>query len=301
MGWQECAIPALAAVLVVLIIILIMCVTGSHGSHMSHFGEPNMATNVIPRPDPEPKVDGLLMSTAPIYEGFQGSPGDYDDFKAARVGGATGGAMGGATGGAMGAPRNLDGHPYVKINNFIDKARGMSASELAGHSLPPWQVPGEIERYYQSKMDWKKPCDQPERFHQSGVTIDPEQAAAADQELWVSNLDSSSVAPYNTERAFDSSHDATGYHESAPLDYNTHITENVLDAHAVSNHHKWASSMMPWAGTSMSPDTLDEALEASTHFVGLRRPQAIAQHNSLQVTERDMYTFLGNAKFNFLG
>ena len=176
----------------------------------------------------------------------------------------------------------------------------MSASELAGHSLPPWQVPGEIERYYQSKMDWKKPCDLP-RFHQSGVTIDPEQAAAADQELWVSNLDSSSVAPYNTEHAFDSSHDATGYHESAPLDYNTHITENVLDAHAVSNHHKWASSMMPWAGTSMSPDTLDEALEASTHFVGLRRPQAIAQHNSLQVTERDMYTFLGNAKFNFLG
>jgi len=283
MGWQECAIPALAAVLVVLIFILIICVSGgSHGMHgaygsqASYFGEPTVATNVIPVPDPE--LDYVLKDFT-TREGFKGGA-------PAHVGGAA---------------RNVDGHPYVKINEFIDKARGMSASELAGHSLPPWQVPGEIERYYQSKMDWKKPCDQPERFHQSGVTIDPEQAAAADQELWISNLDSSSVAPYNTERAFDSSHDATGYHESAPLDYNTHITENVLDAHAVSNHHKWASSMMPWAGTSMSPDTLDEALEATTHFVGLRRPQAIAQHNSLQVTERDMYTFLGNAKFNFLG
>jgi len=31
-------------------------------------------------------------------------------------------------------------------------------------------------------------------------------------------------------------------------------------------------------------------------------PRRLAgKHNSLQVTERDMYTFLGNAKFNFLG
>ena len=191
---------------------------------------------------------------------------------------------------------------YTQINDFIDRTRGMNASEMAGHgALPPWQVPGEIDKYYQSKMPWRRPGDEPARFQQSGVTVTPEQSATAEQELWISTLDSSSAAPFNTERAFDSCSDATAYHEAAPLDYNTHISENVLDAHAVSNHQKWANSMMPWAGTSTSPDTMDEALEASTHFVGLRRPQAIAQHNSLQVTERDMYTFLGNAKFNFLG
>ena len=67
MGWQ--AIPVLVSVLVVLIFIAILCISGgSHGSHgaygfqTSHFGEPNVATGVIPMPDPEPKAE-------PIYEG----------------------------------------------------------------------------------------------------------------------------------------------------------------------------------------------------------------------------------------
>lgn len=211
-------------------------------------------------------------------------------------------------GGPANAARREPMDPYTELNNFIDKARGMSASELAGHSLPPWQIPGEIERYYQSKMPWKKPGEpwqrpgeEPARFHQAGVTVQPEQAAAAEQEAWTAALESSSAAPYNTENAYDSYSDATACHESAPLDYNTHITETVLDKHAVENHNKWANSMMPWAGTSTSPDTLDEAMEASIDFIGLRRPQPIVQHNALQVTERDMYTLLGNAKFNFLG
>jgi len=292
MGQRECAMAALAAVLVVLIIVLVYCVCGS--------AHPMAYPTARPMAHPSRSSFGGDDSE-PFVEHFTGTaPARVGGVNAPTHASMTAGAAG-AAGAAPTAPRNMEGSPYAKINEFIDKARGMSASELAGHSLPPWQVPGEIERYYRSKMDWKKPSDQPQRFHMAGVTVDPEQAAAADQEMWVSNLDSSSVAPYNTERAFDSCHDATGYHEAAPLDYNTHITENVLDAHAVSNHQKWVSSMMPWAGTSTSPDTLDEALEATTHFVGLRRPQAIAQHNSLQVTERDMYTFLGNSKFNFLG
>jgi molecular chaperone Hsp33 len=44
-----------------------------------------------------------------------------------------------------------------------------------------------------------------------------------------------------------------------------------------------------------------EAMEASTHFQGLRRPQAIVQHNPHQVTENDTNTFASNAKFNFKG
>jgi hypothetical protein len=75
----------------------------------------------------------------------------------------------------------------------------------------------------------------------------------------------------------------------------------VLDPRAVENHAKWAESMIPWAGVSTSPDTLDEVLEATTNFIGLRRPQPIAQYNALQVTERDTMTFLGNHKFNFQG
>jgi len=180
-------------------------------------------------------------------------------------------------------PREPD-DPYTKINKFIDYARGMRASDLANGSLPPWQVPGALERY-----------------HQSGATVRPEDITAADQAQWFSSLESGSIGQYNTERAFDSSNDAVGYHESSPIEYNDMITATVLDPRAVENHAKWAESMIPWAGVSTSPDTLDEVLEATTNFTGLRRPQPIAQYNALQVTERDTQTFLGNHKFNFQG
>ena len=174
--------------------------------------------------------------------------------------------------------------PYTKINKFIDYARGMRASDLANGSLPPWQVPGVLERY-----------------HQSGALVRPEDITAAEDSLWSSSLEDQGIAKYDTELAFDSGNDATGYHKAAPIEYNEMITDTVLDPRAVENHIKWAESMIPWAGVSTSPDTLDEVLEATTNFTGLRRPQAIAQYNALQVTERDTMTFLGNHKFNFLG
>ena len=51
----------------------------------------------------------------------------------------------------------------------------------------------------------------------------------------------------------------------------------------------------------MIVDDMDEALEASAHFTGLRRPQSVVQHNPLQLTERDSSTFASNPKFNFRG
>jgi hypothetical protein len=174
--------------------------------------------------------------------------------------------------------------PYTKINKFIDYARGARASDLAKGSLPPWQVPGALERY-----------------HQSGALVRPEDITQAEDSLWISSLENQGIAKYDTELAFDSGNDAVGYHKAAPIEYNEMITDTVLDPRAVENHAKWAESMIPWAGVSTSPDTLDEVLEATTNFIGLRRPQPIAQYNALQVTERDTMTFLGNHKFNFQG
>ena len=189
--------------------------------------------------------------------------------------------------------------PYAQINNFIDNARGMRASDLANHVPSPWTVPGEIARYEKSKMPWQEAALL-DRMHQAGVTVTPEMASIADQSMWVSQT-AESNADYDTEHAFDSHHDAVGYHKQSPMDYNSHISDTVLDERAVQNHRKWADAMMPWSGVSTSPDTMDEAMEASVNFQGLRRPQPIAQHNQLQVTERDMFTFLGNSQFKFLG
>jgi len=188
------------------------------------------------------------------------------------------------------APRYKEkADPYTKINDFIDTHRGMRASDLARGLPPPWETPaGNVG-------------GAPERFHQAGVHASPEQRHAAEQDLWGSTTAEQGAGEYNTERAFDSANDAMGYHETSPIEYQEEIVSTVLDPRSVENHQKWADAMMPWAGTAMTVDTLDEALEASTNFQGLRRPQAIAQYNALQVTERDMGTFLGNAQFNFLG
>ena len=184
-----------------------------------------------------------------------------------------------------GQPVREKADPYTLANDFIEAARGMTAADLTRGTEDPWTVPGALERY-----------------HQSGITITPEQRSVAEQNLWTDSIAESSAQAYNTEDAFSPSKDATAYHETVPaLDYNSHITDTVLDSRSVENHAKWVDMMIPWAGTATTVDTMDEAVEASTNFIGLRRPQPVAQHNALQITERDMYTFLGNAKFNFLG
>jgi hypothetical protein len=57
--------------------------------------------------------------------------------------------------------------------------------------------------------------------------------------------------------------------------------------------------MTPFSGTPTMVDNLDEALEASINFTGLRRPQAVSQYNPTFVTEIDSRILAGNCPFNF--
>jgi hypothetical protein len=76
----------------------------------------------------------------------------------------------------------------------------------------------------------------------------------------------------------------------------------VVDERMRENHRRWVAEMKPWSGTSTTVDDLNEALEASTHFVGLRRPQGgVPVENPLQLTEQGPETFARNARFNFRG
>jgi hypothetical protein len=84
------------------------------------------------------------------------------------------------------------------------------------------------------------------------------------------------------------------------MDFNSYITDQVADPKVRENHKKWVNEIKPWAGTAArTNDDMSEAMEASVHFVGLRRPQAVKQYNPHQVTEVDESTFTGNKKFNF--
>lgn len=174
-------------------------------------------------------------------------------------------------------------NPYTVLNTELDEERG---SAPAGFNQPPfWRQPHGLDRY-----------------HRSGASVRPEQIAEAERDQWFSAVGADRTGAFNTELGHDSQSDSMQYHTAQPnLDYNSLITDLVLDPRARENHRRWVEEMQPWSGTAMMVDDMDEAMEASTDFIGLRRPQAIVQYNPLQLTERDASTFVHNAKFNFKG
>ena len=174
-------------------------------------------------------------------------------------------------------------NPYTTLNKQLDTVRGWRHDGY--NQTPLWQQPHGLDRY-----------------HRSGANLRPEDVAEAEREQWFAANDENNTGGYNTELAQDAQADAMQYHTAQPaIDYSGHITDLVIDPRTRENHQRWVEEMRPWSGTAMIVDDMDEALEASAHFTGLRRPQSVVQHNPLQLTERDSSTFASNPKFNFRG
>jgi hypothetical protein len=174
-------------------------------------------------------------------------------------------------------------NPYTVLNKQLDSIRGHRHD--AYNQPPVWRQPHGLDRY-----------------HRSGPHLKPEQIAEAEREQWYAATEANRSGSFNTELTQDAQTDTMQYHSAQPaIDYSGYITDLVVDPRTKDNHSRWVEEMKPWSGTAMMVDDLDEALEATTHFIGLRRPQAIVQYNPLQLTERDSYTFASNPKFNFKG
>jgi len=117
--------------------------------------------------------------------------------------------------------------------------------------------------------------------------------SSAEQEMWLANRNDPSV---KMEQNLGSSGGPTS-------DYNSYLNSLIADDRTIDNHNKWVNEMLPWSGTTTMIDDMDEALSNSgVNWVGLRRPQPIAQSSdSLFVTELDSTSFINNPKFNFRG
>jgi hypothetical protein len=174
-------------------------------------------------------------------------------------------------------------NPYTVLNKQLDSIRGHRHD---GYNQVPL---------------WRQPLG-PDRYHRSGAHLRPEQIAEAEREQWFAATEADRSGSFNTELSQDAQTDTMQYHTAQPgIDYSGYITDLVVDPRTRDNQQRWAKEMKPWSGTVMMVDDMDEALEATTHFTGLRRPQAIVQHSPLQLTERDTHTFSSNTKFNFKG
>lgn len=151
-------------------------------------------------------------------------------------------------------------------------------------------------------MGFKKPSHGRDAPHLAGTHLTPEMMNNAERAQWFSATAKDNSGTFNTDLGCDQAADTFQYHQSQPgMDYNSYVADMVIDPRTRLNHQNWAREMAPFSGSTMIVDDLDEALEAGTHFTGLRRPQAVAQDNPWQLTERDANTFIGNTKFNFRG
>ena len=135
-------------------------------------------------------------------------------------------------------------------------------------------------------------------YNHTGRKLSPEDIMQSEQELWsVQHFGDDNIDPQNDNLL------GTGLPSSTKIptgDYNSHVTNLVADARVLENQQKWATEMGPWSGTAFSPDDIDEAMGNSLPFIGLRRPQSVAQGpDALFITAVGAVDFIDNHKFIF--
>lgn len=130
--------------------------------------------------------------------------------------------------------------------------------------------------------------------------VPPDRIAEAEREAWYTS--DATIETFATDPATAShSADPASGGDPGGMDYARYTTDLVVDPRMRENHRKWIEELGPWAGGLRSIDTMDEAMEATTAFTGLQRPQGVAVHNPTQVTELGPEIFASNHKFRFNG
>lgn len=170
--------------------------------------------------------------------------------------------------------------PYAAIQNAIGEVRGRpDAKDLL--------------------LDGPGPLEDVQR---SMALLTPEDLMAAERSAWAVASEREMAAPYNVEKMTDLAADTLQAYETSPaIDYQTMVTDIVLDPRTRENHRQWVGEMQGWSGTTtMKVDTLEPELYLD--WRGLRMPQAgVGQYNPLQLTEVDDTDLAKNRDFRFQG
>ncbi len=201
--------------------------------------------------------------------------------------------------GCGGKREHFEADPYAALHQQLDAVRG---SPDAAHQLGGAGNPNATALPPGSAIRASGPSFSARDYSMTGAgaSATPEQVAEAEREQWFSATEDENTGHFNTELAQDATADTLQYHSAAPaIDYDGYITDLVADPRTKENHRRWVAEMRPWSGAAMKVDDLDP--ENFLHFQGLRRPQAVVQHNPLQLTEVDTRHLAKNKKFNFQG
>jgi hypothetical protein len=170
--------------------------------------------------------------------------------------------------------------PYTYIQNSIDAVRGSpDATNILLQGRPAFNA-----------------------YTRSSAELRPEDLAAAERAAWMQAAEQDRIAPYDIEKMTDPAKDTMQHFETAPaLDYQSMITDLVVDPRTRMNHHQWVDEMQGWSGTTtMKVDTFEPQLYLN--WQGLQMPQAgVGQYNPLQLTEVDDTMLAVNKPFRFNG
>lgn len=175
-------------------------------------------------------------------------------------------------------PNQLD--PRVVMSKRINSARGNPDAKPLVQS----RVPGTS------------------KYFQSASMVKPEDISSSERSMWFAAAEKDRIAPYNFEKMTDPGTDLLQSHETAlALDYNSIITDLVVDPRTRENHEMWVNEMKGWSGTTtMKVDDLE--MENYINFTGLARPQAgVTIYNPMMLTEIDNSDLARNKAFHFNG
>jgi hypothetical protein len=215
----------------------------------------------------------IVKCKKPKSEGFSGSGCPATS----RRPGSGSGAVGN---GYRQLAREYSKAPYAALQNAIGEVRGRPDAKdllLSG--------PGPLEAVQRSQ-----------------ALLTPEDLMAAERAAWAVSAEREMAAPYNVEKMTDPGSDTLQAYETSPaIDYQTMITDLVVDPRTRENHRQWIGEMTGWSGTTtMKVDILEPELYLDWH--GLRMPQAgVGQYNPLQLTEVDDTDLAKNRDFRFQG
>ena len=192
-------------------------------------------------------------------------------------------------------------NPYTAIHKQFDAIRGQRNDGFKQD--PPWMHAQGPDRFQKPDVCQKPDVyPMPDVYQKPDVHQKPDRIANAEREQWFAATDADSSNSFNTELAQELHSGTVQFNSAQPgIDYPSYITDLIADPRTRENHEQWAREMKPWSGSTNVVDDMHEALEAGIDFIGLRRPQAVAQYNPYQVTELDASNLIANPKFNFRG
>ena len=96
-------------------------------------------------------------------------------------------------------------------------------------------------------------------------------------------IDDATKEIHNKKESFSFQERENNFDTDCDGSYVDYTSQLIVTDEMKKNHNNWANGHLPFSGTAITADDMDEAFEQSFPFVGLNRPQAVYNSGNAQI------------------